>query len=120
MFISVGFGLSVLPHGVALPMLMFCVAAIGMYGYLPSFWSMPSSFLTGTAAAAAIGLINSFGNLGGFVGPYIVGYLTTATHSFVAGVIYLAASAASAAALVLLVRPRELTGASGLLKREDA
>lgn len=113
MFISVGLGLSVLSQGVAVPTLMFCVAAIGMYGYLPSFWSIPSSFLAGTAAAAAIGLINSLGNLGGFAGPYIVGYLTTATHSFAGGVVYLAASAAAAAALVLLVRPRELTRASG-------
>lgn len=109
MCISLGLGLSVVPNGAALPMLMFCVAAVGMYGYLPSFWSIPSSFLSGTAAAAAIGLINSFGNLGGFVGPYVVGYLTKTTHSFAAGVSYLSVSAAAAAVLVLLVRPRELT-----------
>src|SRR2546430_3159364 len=49
---------------------MFCFAAVGMYGYLPGFWALPTSFLSGTAAAASIGLINSFGNLGGFVGPF--------------------------------------------------
>ena len=118
LLISLGLGLSVLSSGVALPMLMFCVAASGMYGYLPSFWSIPSSFLGGTAAAAAIGLINSFGNLGGFVGPYIVGYLTKTTHSFAPGVVYLSAFAASAAALVLVVRPCELIQVSDLSKRE--
>lgn len=81
---------------------MFCVAAAGMFGYIPAFWSLPSGFLTGTTAAAAIGLINSIGNLGGFAGPYIVGYLNRTTHSFSAGLVYLALSAMAGAALVLL------------------
>jgi sugar phosphate permease len=88
----------------ALALAMLCIAAAGMYAYLPGFWAMPSSFLTGTAAAASIGLINSFGNLGGFVGPYIVGYLSTATNSFTPGILYLSASALLAAVLTLAVR----------------
>ncbi len=72
---SVGLVLSVaLLDNTALAMSMFCLAAIGIYGYLPGFWALPTSFLSGTAAAASIGLINSIGNLGGFAGPYIVGY----------------------------------------------
>ena len=82
---------------------LFCVAAIGLYGYAPAFWSMPSGFLAGTAAAAAIGVINSVGNLGGFLGPYTVGYVTTKTHSFVVGVLCLSASAVVAVALILLM-----------------
>jgi ACS family tartrate transporter-like MFS transporter len=81
---------------------MFCLAAIGLYGYAPAFWSMPSSFLAGTAAAASIGVINSVGNLGGFLGPYTVGYVTSRTHSFVAGVLCLSASAIFAVGLILL------------------
>jgi len=102
---AVGLLLSVAFHSsTALAMSMFCVAAIGIYGYLPGFWALPTSFLSGTAAAASIGLINSFGNLGGFVGPYVVGYLSAATKSFVAGVVYLSASALVAAFFVLSLR----------------
>jgi len=83
---------------------MFCFAAAGIYGYFPSFWALPTSFLTGTAAAASIGLINSIGNLGGFVGPYLVGYLSKTTGSYISGVLYLSLSALIAAAMVLSLR----------------
>jgi D-galactonate transporter len=83
---------------------MFCLAAAGMYAYLPGFWALPTSFLTGTAAAASIGLINSFGNLGGFVGPYVVGYLSQRTGSFLGGVLYLSFSALLAAGLIVALR----------------
>ena len=56
-------------------------------------------FLTGTAAAASVGLINSVGNLGGFAGPYVVGYLSDATGSLFAGVFFLSLCAIVAAAL---------------------
>jgi ACS family tartrate transporter-like MFS transporter len=99
-----GLALAVVFQDVPLLMIsMFSLAAAGMYGYFPAFWSLPSGFLTGTVAAASIGLINSIGNLGGFAGPYIVGYLNRIAHSFSAGVIYLSLSAVVAASLVLLV-----------------
>jgi nitrate/nitrite transporter NarK len=53
--------------------------------YLPVFWSLPSSFLGKSAAAAAVGVVNSVGNLGGFVGPFLFGYLKTATGSYRTG-----------------------------------
>ena len=53
---------------------------------------------------ASIGLINSFGNLGGFAGPYVVGYLSTKTGSYYAGVLYLSASALIASFLILALR----------------
>jgi ACS family tartrate transporter-like MFS transporter len=81
----------------------FCVAAMGLNGYLPGFWALPTRLLSGSAAAAAIGLINSVGNLGGFVGPYIVGYLTKA-GSFFGGVLYLSISAIVAAGFILALR----------------
>jgi hypothetical protein len=46
------------------------IATIGIYDSKPSFWPMPGKFLTGTATAAGIALVNCIGNLGGFVGPY--------------------------------------------------
>jgi nitrate/nitrite transporter NarK len=65
---------------------------------------LPTSFLTGTAAAASIGLINSIGNLGGWAGPWLVGYLSKATGSFISGAICLSLSAMIAAVLVLAIR----------------
>ncbi len=80
---SVGLILAVmLQERLALSVGMFCLAAAGIYAYCPGFWSLPTSFLSGTAAAASIGLINSVGNLGGYAGPHMVGYLSTATGSF--------------------------------------
>jgi MFS transporter, ACS family, tartrate transporter len=68
-------------------------ATIGIYGSRAAFWPMPSLFLTGTAAAGAIALINAVGNLGGYVGPFVVGWIKDSTNSFEAGLYFLAASA---------------------------
>jgi ACS family tartrate transporter-like MFS transporter len=86
----------------------FCVVAAGADGYFPGFWPLPTAFLTESAAAAAIGLINSVGNLGGFVGPYILGYVRTATNSFNIGLVLLAFSMAIGAICVLSVRARRV------------
>ena len=103
--VSLGLMLAVtLQDHFALSLAMFCLAAAGIYAYLPGFWSLPTSFLSGTAAAAAVGMINSIGNLGGYVGPHVVGYLSTLTQSFFGGVIYLSLSALVAALLVLSLR----------------
>ncbi len=102
---GIGLLLSLAAHDRAvLAVSMFCFAAAGIYGYFPSFWALPTSFLTGVAAAASIGLINSIGNLGGFVGPYVVGYLSKQTHTYVYGVLYLAVSALFAAVMILSLR----------------
>lgn len=102
---SVGLLLSVAARNQAgLAVSAFCLAAAGIYGYFPSFWALPTNFLTGTAAAASIGLINSVGNLGGFVGPYLVGYLSNKTGTFISGVLYLSLSAMIAAVMILSLR----------------
>jgi ACS family tartrate transporter-like MFS transporter len=66
-------------------------ATVGIYGSRAAFWPMPSIFLTGTAAAGAIALINATGNLGGYVGPFIVGWIKDSTGTFEAGLYFLAA-----------------------------
>jgi sugar phosphate permease len=106
MFVAgVGFFLSVvLQRSAVLEVAMFCVAGAGMYGYLGGFWALPTSFLTGTAAAASIGLINSLGNLGGFAGPYVVGYINNRTGSFLGGLLYLSVSAVAAGGMIILLR----------------
>ncbi|HVJ55419.1 MAG TPA: MFS transporter [Aliidongia sp.] len=83
-------------------------AAIGIYGAKAPFWPLPSMLLSGTAAAGGIALINALGNLGGFVGPYMVGWIKDETQSFEAGLYMLAAWCLAGAFLTLVVvRPRE-------------
>jgi ACS family tartrate transporter-like MFS transporter len=66
-------------------MVAVTLTAIGIFGALPVFWSLPSSFLVGASAAGGIALINSLGNLAGFGAPFITGWLTDATGSEKAG-----------------------------------
>jgi MFS transporter, ACS family, tartrate transporter len=66
------------------------IATIGFYGSKGPFWAMPPMFLTGTAAAGTIAWINSIGNLGGFFGPWWVGFMKDATGSFAGGLYGLA------------------------------
>lgn len=102
---SLGMGLSVLAGDyLGLTIAALCLAGLAP-GAWPSFWSMPTAFLTGTAAAGAVGLINSVGNLGGFIGPYAVGYFKTSTGSYKAGMLFLAGCALIAGLLAMLIRP---------------
>ncbi len=79
------------------------VAAIGIYGAKAPFWPLPSMFLTGSAAAGGIALINSVGNLGGFAGPYMMGWVKDATGSFRDGLYVLAGFGIAAAFVTLIV-----------------
>jgi ACS family tartrate transporter-like MFS transporter len=69
----------------------FMVAYAGFKAYLPAFWSLPSLFLSGTSAAGSIGFINSVGNLGGFMGPFVLGTVEKLTGSFMGGLFFLTA-----------------------------
>ena len=69
--------------------------------FMPSFWALPTALLSESAAAASIGLINSVGNLGGLVGPYLIGYFVSLTHSFTPGLLVLVAGLLLAGILVL-------------------
>lgn len=75
------------------------IAAVGLYGSKGPFWAMPSMFLTGSAAAASFAWINSLGNLGGSIGPPIVGRLRDSTGSFAVGLYVLAGFALMSAAV---------------------
>jgi MFS transporter, ACS family, tartrate transporter len=66
------------------------ICAMGLYSALSTFWTLPTGFLTGSAAAGGIALINSIGNLGGFVGPYAVGWIKDATGETTLGLVVLA------------------------------
>jgi len=84
----------------AMAIALFTIAGAGLHGYLPAFWALPTITLSESAAAASIGLINSVGNLGGFAGPFVVGYLRTRFGSFEPGMVYLASGLMVSALLI--------------------
>jgi MFS family permease len=89
---ALGLVLSVVwAHDTMLAMTGLTLATMGILTTLPLFWSLPTSFLAGTGAAAGIALINSIGNLAGFLSPYAVGWLKQATATNAAGMYMLAA-----------------------------
>ena len=101
---AIGLAAAVWSRGsLALTVICFMIAAAGLKAYLPSFWSLPSIFLAGSAAAGSIGLINSIGNLGGFLGPFLVGSVEAMTGSFESGLLFLAGSSALGALTVFLL-----------------
>jgi predicted MFS family arabinose efflux permease len=81
------------------------VAAAGVLSCAPLFWSLPTAFLSGAAAAVGIAAINSVGNLAGFVSPYLVGMLKDLTGSTQTGMVMLAAMLVLGAAAVLRTAP---------------
>ena len=94
---------------VSTPVLRLCalsLAAVGAFAYLPIFWTLPTAFLSGKSAAAAIGFINSLGSLAGFLGPYLMGYMKDATGGFEAGLLGIAALA-GLAVIVIAVLPNQ-------------
>ncbi len=74
----------------AVGLIGLCIAASGILSSNILFWPLPTMFLTGAAAAAGIGLVNSVGNLGGFVGPYLTGWARDAFGNYSAGMAVLA------------------------------
>jgi ACS family tartrate transporter-like MFS transporter len=102
---GIGLGISMLAvKTVGWQLVFFTVAAMGIYGAFGPFWALPGSFLTEVAAAGAIALINSVGNLGGFVGPYVVGFLKNATGTFTGGAVFLVICLVVAGLLPALLR----------------
>ena len=85
---------------------MLSVATIGFYSSHPGFWPLPNAFLGRAAAAASLGMVNSFGNLGGFLGPYLLGLFSDRTGSYGPGLLYLAGCSLVSGLLVLAVKGR--------------
>ena len=84
-----------------LMVVLFTIAATGLKSYLPAFWTLPSLFLTEAAAASSIGFINSVGNLGGFIGPKVLGYVETKTGTFIPGILFLCVSITTSATIII-------------------
>jgi MFS transporter, ACS family, tartrate transporter len=85
------------------------VAAVGIFGCKGPFWTLPSAYLRGPAAAGGIAFINAIGNLGGFAGPYLVGLFKRSSDSYADGLCALAAFCVAALVVtVLFIRPQRV------------
>lgn len=94
---------AVLHSSPQLVFVMFALALAGAYGAIPVFWQLPSKLFAGTAAAAGIAIINSFGNLGGFLAPFGLGLLKDATGNIAPGLMAVAIVEAFAALVLIVV-----------------
>jgi len=100
-------GLVIQPRSVPALLLLFTVATIGN-SYLPVLWAMPTEYLSKSAAAAAVGMINAIGSIPGFAGPYLFGYLSTKSGSFGIGLTVLMVTALVGGLVVLYVPKRKV------------
>ena len=105
MFIgAIGLGLSPFATDMSTALFLVCLSAIGIYAAMGVWWTIPTTFLTGPAAAGSVALINSCGNLGGWVGPYMMGWVKTTTGSFHLGYFIMAACMLAAGVVVLSIQ----------------
>ncbi len=103
--LAASFGLAASAGLVNSPLLSVIAISIGAAGtlaILPIFWTLPAAILSGAAAAAAIALINALGNMGGFFGPFMIGWIKDATGSFTWG-LYAAAAGVLLTGIVALL-----------------
>jgi MFS transporter, ACS family, tartrate transporter len=101
---AAGVAMSTASDGAAWAVFTLSIAMIGLASMFGPFWALATGTLRGVGAAAAIAFINSMGNTGGFVGPYLLGAVNQATHRFTAGLLVIAAMLVVCGSMVLLVR----------------
>ncbi|MFJ3054717.1 MFS transporter [Herbaspirillum sp. NPDC087042] len=95
--------------------LSLVIVNVGISSAKAPLWAMPSTFLSGAGAAAGIAMINSLGNLGGFVGPFAIGWLKNTTGSYTAG-LYVVAASLALSAVVTLMLSRQTRRHDGVVK----
>lgn len=100
---AAGLGLAGLGTGVVTVLAALTLVNVGISCAKPPLWSMPTMFLSGSAAAAGIATINSIGNLGGFVGPAMIGWIKDQTGSFAGGLYFVGALLVLSAMLTLIL-----------------
>ncbi len=100
---AAGIALSTALGNPALKMISLCVAGFGIFANLPVYWTLPTAFLSGAAAAAGIAVINSIGNLAGFAGPFAMGWIRDETGSYAGGLLLLAAFGIIAMGILLMI-----------------
>jgi sugar phosphate permease len=102
------FAASAFVHGLIPSLVTLSIAMLGLASMFGPFWTLATTSMRGVGAAAGIALVNSVGNIGGFVGPNIIGYVREATHSFSAGLVVVGAVLAAGGLLALTLNsPRK-------------
>ena len=99
-------GLAVVGKNAVPAIISLSLVTVGILSWVVAFWSLPTSFLSGTAAAAGIAWINSVGNLGGHFGPDLIGRIRTATGGASEAAFYTLAAVALLGAIIILVLPK--------------
>jgi cyanate permease len=100
---AIGVGASAALGDPLLKMIALTVGAVGVFAALPIFWTLPTAILSGATAASGIAVINSIGNLSGYFGPFVIGWIKDATGSFAWGLAAIAACAAVALVIALVL-----------------
>jgi MFS transporter, ACS family, tartrate transporter len=93
-------------NSLVLTLILLSLAALGTFGSLAPFWPIPSAFLSGYSAACGIALVNAIANLGGFVGPYTIGFFNKQTGDFYSGLAVAGASILLSAGMLLVLKMR--------------
>ena len=103
---SAGLAASAVSPNPLLSFVALCVAAVGIWSMFGVFWAMPADLLSSTAAAGGFALINSIGTLGGFSGPFLIGFVRERTGTFTASLLILAGFVLIAALISALLPQR--------------
>ena len=101
---AIGLGLSPFAQSLPVALALVCLSAIGIHAAMGVWWTIPTTFLTGPAAAGSVALINSCGNLGGWVGPNMMAWVKVNTGSFAAGYFIMGAAMLVSGLLVLTIQ----------------
>lgn len=102
---AIGFAASAYVGSPLLGIVCLSVAVMGIIAGYTVFWVVPGTFLTGVAVAGGIALVNSMGNIGGFIAPFTIGWIKQATGSFSYALLVLAGAMAASGVIAFLIRP---------------
>ncbi len=105
---GVAFAASAFVHALVPSLILLSIAMMGLASMFGPFWTLATSVVGGIGAAAGIALVNSVGNVGGFVGPYMLGYVLDTTHSFAAGLVGIGAILAAGGVLLIVIPDQPL------------
>src|SRR6185312_6859937 len=104
---AIGFAWVAVAHNMMVASCALTLAAVGLWSMMAPFWALTTSMLGGTAAAGAVAVLQIVGGVGGFTGPYTIGRVKDATHSFTGGLLAMSGLAVLAALLALAARQKE-------------
>ena len=102
---AIGFVASAYVGSPLLGIVCLSIAVMGIIAGYTVFWVVPGTFLTGAAVAGGIALVNSLGNLGGFIAPFTIGWIKQTTGSFTDALLVLAGAMVISGVIAFLIRP---------------